>query len=256
MNNMDGTERDGLDEVILPIDCQVNPIYPDEHHRNHWFESSRILDDELNAWFLPTLPSGCLLTVLIDACHSGTAFDLKYTYSCKPRCPILPECDLECQSPVTDFFSSSPLFSVAERSIPGPTRDCHPEGNNFPGHSVRVRESSGVNKRRRSLTIRRETDDPLQSYQEGPVVVHWASCTDAESAYGSKKGGLMVNMFIEYLCDVRGKLPTHRELLFYLHRRLREKFCQIETKFPSLIELQEPQLGTNMKPVIDQPVVL
>ncbi|KAF8531141.1 caspase domain-containing protein [Gautieria morchelliformis] len=81
MINMDGTERDGLDELLLPVDYRINQDYPGEHDRNHWFEDSRILDDELNSWFIESLPMGCRLTVVIDTCHSGTAFDLKYNYN-------------------------------------------------------------------------------------------------------------------------------------------------------------------------------
>ena len=56
-------ERDGLDEVMLPLDFKT---------------SGGISDDELRANFLAKIPAGVKLSGLQDCCHSGTAFDMAW----------------------------------------------------------------------------------------------------------------------------------------------------------------------------------
>ena len=58
-----GDEDDGRDEVLCPLDCDTNGY---------------IVDDYLKKNFIDRLPSNVNLVLMIDACHSGTAFDLKY----------------------------------------------------------------------------------------------------------------------------------------------------------------------------------
>lgn len=58
----DGSEEDGKDECIYPIDCKI------------------ITDDHLNNYLVDPLPAGVKLVCVIDACHSGTMLDLKYHY--------------------------------------------------------------------------------------------------------------------------------------------------------------------------------
>jgi hypothetical protein len=79
-----GDEEDGLDEVLCPLDYQDNGY---------------IVDDDLKR-LIDQLGPNVLLTVLIDACHSGTALDLKYNYLCdsKNRCLVTPSSsETQCQ---------------------------------------------------------------------------------------------------------------------------------------------------------------
>lgn len=62
-----GDEADGLDETLIPVDYQ---------------SAGQIRDDELYTRLCSTLPKGCVLTVLLDCCHSGTALDLPYQFTC------------------------------------------------------------------------------------------------------------------------------------------------------------------------------
>ncbi|CAD7697921.1 unnamed protein product [Ostreobium quekettii] len=66
--DQDGDEKDGADETLLPTD------YRDAGH---------ILDDEVNERVVNPLPEGVVLHSVIDACHSGTAMDLRYYTKCK-----------------------------------------------------------------------------------------------------------------------------------------------------------------------------
>ena len=59
-------EKDGQDEVIVPIDAySINTC---------------IIDDELNMMIRNTLNPGAKLVALFDSCFSGTVLDLRYTY--------------------------------------------------------------------------------------------------------------------------------------------------------------------------------
>lgn len=70
INDTNGDEADGQDEVLCPIDCDQNGF---------------IVDDELRSCFIDKLGSNVTLVVLTDACHSGTVLDLKYTYNCDKK---------------------------------------------------------------------------------------------------------------------------------------------------------------------------
>ena len=59
-------EKDGQDEVIVPIDA--------------YSIGTCIIDDELNRMIRDTLKPGAKLVALFDCCFSGTVLDLRYTY--------------------------------------------------------------------------------------------------------------------------------------------------------------------------------
>ncbi|KAJ3351464.1 Ca(2+)-dependent cysteine protease [Allomyces javanicus] len=58
-------ELDGFDEAIVPWDAWQNGF---------------LVDDDLHRALIAPLPKGVRLTVIIDACHSGTALDLPFVY--------------------------------------------------------------------------------------------------------------------------------------------------------------------------------
>ncbi|TEB20449.1 peptidase C14 [Coprinellus micaceus] len=68
IQNVDGSEADGMDEVICPVDFD---------------EEGYIEDDYLKELVVDPLPAGCRLTVIFDCCNSGSALDLLYTYGHK-----------------------------------------------------------------------------------------------------------------------------------------------------------------------------
>ncbi|EIN05383.1 hypothetical protein PUNSTDRAFT_74822 [Punctularia strigosozonata HHB-11173 SS5] len=65
VKDRDGDEPDGKDEVIYPLDYRT---------------AGPIIDDEMHAIMVRSLPRGCRLTALFDSCHSGSALDLPYSY--------------------------------------------------------------------------------------------------------------------------------------------------------------------------------
>ncbi|XP_006456382.1 hypothetical protein AGABI2DRAFT_122285 [Agaricus bisporus var. bisporus H97] len=70
IQDKDGDEMDGFDEVIFPLDFKQTDV---------------IVDDEMHAIMVANLPEGCRLTALFDSCHSGTVLDLPYIYSSHGR---------------------------------------------------------------------------------------------------------------------------------------------------------------------------
>jgi len=65
-NTLNKDELSGQDQLIIPIDA--NSI------------NECILDDDLNSILKTNMKSGVNLFGLMDACYSGTMFDLKYSY--------------------------------------------------------------------------------------------------------------------------------------------------------------------------------
>jgi metacaspase-1 len=60
----DTEEQDGQDETLVPVDYE---------------SAGQIVDDDLHAKLIATLPAGVRLTAIMDCCHSGSVFDLPYT---------------------------------------------------------------------------------------------------------------------------------------------------------------------------------
>ncbi|MCJ7636533.1 MAG: caspase family protein [Nitrososphaeraceae archaeon] len=60
-----GDEDDGMDEALCPVD---------------YVNSGFIVDDDIRSNFINLLPENAKLVMLVDACHSATMLDLKYSY--------------------------------------------------------------------------------------------------------------------------------------------------------------------------------
>ncbi len=61
----DTDEADGMDETLVPADYD---------------KSGMIVDDDIFDMLVAPLPRGVRLTAVMDCCHSGSVFDLPYTY--------------------------------------------------------------------------------------------------------------------------------------------------------------------------------
>lgn len=62
---VDTDEADGQEETLVPLDFQTAGI---------------IIDDEIFEILVQPLPRGVRLTAIMDCCHSGSVFDLPYSY--------------------------------------------------------------------------------------------------------------------------------------------------------------------------------
>ena len=65
VTDKNGDESDGYDEALCPIDYQ---------------KSGFIADDDIKTNLINKLPENVKLLMLVDACHSATMLDLKYSY--------------------------------------------------------------------------------------------------------------------------------------------------------------------------------
>jgi len=63
--DVDGDEADGYDETLIPVDYQT---------------AGMIVDDEIHELLVAPLPTGVRVTAVMDCCHSGSVFDLPYSY--------------------------------------------------------------------------------------------------------------------------------------------------------------------------------
>jgi hypothetical protein len=61
-----GDEDDGKDEVLCPVD---------------YVTAGFITDDLIRETLVTKIPADCWLTGLIDACHSGSSYDLRYNFA-------------------------------------------------------------------------------------------------------------------------------------------------------------------------------
>jgi hypothetical protein len=64
-----GDEEDGMDEALCPVDFNAC---------GDW-EQGLIIDDDIKN-YIARLPEGVSMTLVLDACHSGSAADLRYSY--------------------------------------------------------------------------------------------------------------------------------------------------------------------------------
>ena len=62
----DTDEADGQDETLVPVDYET---------------AGQLVDDKIHEIMVKALPPGVRLTCVMDCCHSGSVFDLPYTYS-------------------------------------------------------------------------------------------------------------------------------------------------------------------------------
>lgn len=65
MKDAGGDESEGTDETLVPVDFKT---------------AGQITDDEIHSIICKPLPAGAQLISFIDCCHSGTVFDLPFTY--------------------------------------------------------------------------------------------------------------------------------------------------------------------------------
>jgi hypothetical protein len=61
----DDDEVDNQDETLIPVDYEKSGV---------------IVDDDLHRMLVASLPEGVRLTAIMDCCHSGSVFDLPFTY--------------------------------------------------------------------------------------------------------------------------------------------------------------------------------
>ncbi|KAK7676785.1 hypothetical protein QCA50_020253 [Cerrena zonata] len=173
--NYDGTEKDGLDEVIYPFDVILDM---DNQPSNY------ILDDDIHDILVDSLPGGARMIMIFDSCHSGTAADL--------------------DNDASDFCWSPLVTSPRTRLGNGPFVK-QPKVLKKRGEE----EYDGQQLSSPVLTSWNDYSRSAQSETQ-PYVTCWSACKDEQLTYEWIQGGLFVEIFTQTLR--RNPHPTHRQL--------------------------------------------
>ncbi|KAI5121698.1 hypothetical protein M0805_002091 [Coniferiporia weirii] len=199
VKNEDGTEEDGWDEVIWPVDVVYDP-----NAKENEMASNYIIDDILKEILVDSLPPGTHLTAVLDSCHSGTAMDLFYHHTDDSH-------DSLWASPVSSPISPSdgPMFAearsmsidtVVETGIPakagltkrGPRGPRVTKGMKLPhrarGHTVSIKEGDGPTETN-IVTLNEGAKRPRPDYQKH--VTSWSACLDEQIGIETNTGGFL-----------------------------------------------------------------
>jgi hypothetical protein len=187
--DLDGDEEDGFDEVIYPVDFK---------------RTSHIVDDEMHMIMVRDLPAGCRLTAVFDACHSGSALDLPYTYSTEGKI----------KQPNVKLDAAKGLFSTLasfER------RDM---GGMMHGVTDLLHVASGKAQKANQYT--------RATRSSAADVMSWSGCKDtqtsADAQIGGRSAGAMTDAFLTVLA--RNPNPSYLKLLNEMRWILSEKYSQ------------------------------
>jgi len=182
--NLDGTEEDGLDEVIFPVDIDYRG--PDDI-------SNYIMDDEFHD-LIDNIPVGAHFMMVFDCCHSGTMADLPFSSETLPGHSSVIPVDLE---------------SALSSPIDSPKSGLQPR-------SVRMRGTQAVRSHQGEI---KQKDIKHKVVAHHPTDVEsWSACEDSKLALGDEDGGLFMRAFAKAL---RGNpRATHEELLSRVIREM------------------------------------
>ncbi|CCM03274.1 uncharacterized protein FIBRA_05402 [Fibroporia radiculosa] len=219
--NLNGTEKDGLDEVIFPVDVTV---YEDV---NDFDEKTTIMDDLIHDIIVKHVPLGAHCMMVFDCCHSGSMADL----------PEACEGDqVNCDSPISPVYLSDPRRAFGRGSAPSV----------HPPKSVRIRHAEGSH----GATEENPSSDPAKHHfaadpQALADVTSWAACEDDQAAFGNSKGGI----FIRALAKALAHHPhaSHEQILGCVTHCVGDMIKGVNERNPSaLLSEQTPELESNM----------
>ncbi|KAF8586598.1 hypothetical protein K439DRAFT_935383 [Ramaria rubella] len=232
VKNLNGTELDGFDEVILPLDWGFNREavpFTRERYRDY------IIDDALNEILVKDLPLGARLVALFDCCHAGTLLDLRWNRGPPKKFTVEPLCD----EPESDMCESEGIM------------EDHPKRSTSGGPlNLRHLHMARHTRRKGTLIFSGESKDP-ESEQDPPPkaqVISWCSSSDGQTSWQhTLAGGIMTQAFVKILSSKPEQ--SYQDLLVSFAKYLEDECHEIERKNPGGGPIhQEPQLGFNNRP--------
>ncbi|KAN0093179.1 Peptidase C14, caspase domain containing protein [Tylopilus felleus] len=187
--DLDGDEEDGYDEVIYPVDFK---------------RTSHIVDDEMHMIMVRGLPIGCRLTAIFDACHSGSALDLPYTYSTEGKL----------KEPNVKLDAAKGLFSTF---VSFERRDI---GGMVHGVTDLLHVASGKAQKANEYTRATRTCNA--------DVMSWSGCKDSQTSADAQIRGRNTGAMSDVPCIARNPNPSYRDLLVEIRCVwiLNEKYSQ------------------------------
>lgn len=232
IQNLDGTESDGFDEVLVPIDPYIprrdwDKWDPCDSSRRDW-RKSVIVDGELYRLLTSSIPPGCHFLAMFDTCTSGTALDLKFNLRCKELNPKAV-CDcLECQEPEPQ--SPTETLSYQWPSVISPILEASAPPNQCLA--------------------------PIGSRNSQVDITLWAACRDGTRAWGSRSGGLFVKTFVDILTKYEISKYTLRQLLCITNHLLSKKTLRVHRKDSCREKIQHFQFSSFGQPILDAPFII
>ncbi|OCH86507.1 hypothetical protein OBBRIDRAFT_797129 [Obba rivulosa] len=188
VENLDGSEEDGFDEVIWPVDI----VYNDDHS----LVQNYIIDDHIHDILVKHMPGGAEIVMIFDSCHSGTAADLP--------------CNTEVKTSVTSKRFANGQALVTKHSMRHVLSEDQPQEPTVEFPDAAAEKFS-----------RKFKEASLEA-----TVQSWSACRDDEITYDTSDGGLLVKGFADTLQDTPN--PTNGELLELISYHLikRAAACQ------------------------------
>ncbi|KIJ25340.1 hypothetical protein M422DRAFT_273717 [Sphaerobolus stellatus SS14] len=255
IENTNGTESDGQDEVLIPIDPTItleqwNSWDPCDDKRVGWRESI-IVDDELHKLLKDSIPQGCHFNALFDSCNAGTALDLAYNLRFKEQGVITCACPNCLDLELDREQSLSPTETLTYQWPPADFGKCL---TSISPMQITFKDLLTVNERCKDTTVMLTQQPPPER-----DISLWAACRDGTRAWGTRSGGLFVKTFVKILwtCDV-STITLHR-LLCTTDHFLREK--AIKPHMNTLVDdpydqLQYFQYSSFSRPMLDAPIMI
>ncbi|KAL4254773.1 hypothetical protein ABKN59_004792 [Abortiporus biennis] len=214
-------EEDGKDEILWASDVVISDFDDPENS----VVKNYIKDDELKQILIDPLPAEAHLTLIFDACHSGTAADLSYYREhLLSTTPIV--------SPLTPRLSATRPFSRG-----GAVMAMHRESSDSDHTDPEIYSPMG-------LTLRIDTSalDVEGSVSIYPTVTSWSACHDSEWTY-EEKGGIFIKAFTRALTKPN---QSYASLLRLLTMELKKSTDAVNEKRPPYERYSppRPQLGS------------
>lgn len=193
----DTDEVDGMDETLVPVDYE---------------KSGMIVDDEVHALLVANLPAGVRLTAIMDCCHSGSVFDLPFTYS--------PDGNLEIHEVDNRKAAIEAAMSAGMSWIKGDKAGALTSGIKALSLYTQPDQKPNDEARQRQINIRSAVAD----------VIQFSGCRDEQTSADAKIGGQSTGAmswsfreaFTQNGCD-----QTYVQLLGNIRKLLHGKYTQI-----------------------------
>jgi hypothetical protein len=190
----DGDEADGKDETIIPVD---------------YLTKGMIVDDDIHSMLVAPLPKGVRITAVMDCCHSGSVFDLPYSYKVDGSLEII-EIDNRKEA-------INAAIAAGKALIDGAKLEAATHGANAIMNIIKMNQPQGEKK---PVVIKKSLAD----------VIQFSGCRDeqcsADANIDGKSTGAMSWALITCIEEF-GMNQTYTQLLGNIRSKLAAKYSQV-----------------------------
>eukprot|EP00470_Lotharella_oceanica_P002425 CAMPEP_0170166546 /NCGR_PEP_ID=MMETSP0040_2-20121228/199_1 /TAXON_ID=641309 /ORGANISM="Lotharella oceanica, Strain CCMP622" /LENGTH=381 /DNA_ID=CAMNT_0010404293 /DNA_START=129 /DNA_END=1274 /DNA_ORIENTATION=+ len=209
-------EVDGQDETLVPVDYQTN---------------GQIVDDELHDILVKGLPEGVRLTAIMDCCHSGSVFDLPFSYTIDGKL-VVKEVDNR-KMAIQNAVSAGFALIKGDKSVAMSKGKAAFEFFTAKGN----KKPDGGYDEEKVIKIKKSLAD----------VIQFSGCRDeqtsADAQIDGKATGACSYAFINAF-KKHGKNQTYTQLLGHVREILQGKYSQV------------PQMSTGLRVNMNVPFII